>query len=164
MARPSATLANWKAEVCAWAALHAAQTTTSPARSRVLALFRARARDVHAGRDIVQRLRLVALAFHLHRRLRALLRPAGAAGDLIDLERRHDRRLLEVEAVGLARHAGERADAGAADEHGIAQHVRRMRNRLRHHDIFADRETPARDSGDAHASVPFRLASIVFRC
>src|SRR5712671_3019072 len=104
MARACATLANWKAcagdESCAWAALQAVQATTTPARRRVLTLFGG-AGDVQPGRQLVRR-----------RRRGALLRAAGTVGDLVDLERRHDRGLLEIQAVGFARHARERADAG----------------------------------------------------
>src|SRR4051812_18270520 len=109
MARPCATLANWKAGSCAWTALHAAQATMAPARSRVLALF-GRLGNMQAGRQVVRRGRGVAFALEWRRRFRALLRAAGTVGDVVDLERRHDRRLLEIQAIRLARHARQRAD------------------------------------------------------
>src|SRR6266851_8932750 len=119
MARPCATLANWKAAElsCAWTEVHVVQATTrAPVRKRVLALF-GRAGNMQARRQLVRRGRGVALALKRRRRLRALLRAAGTVGDVVDLERRHDRRLLEVQAVRLAGHARERADARAADEY-----------------------------------------------
>src|SRR5438270_7571240 len=108
MARACATLANWKAGAadsaartgsCAWAALQAVQARTAPARRRVLTLFGG-AGDVQPGRQLVRRRGRVALALERRRRLGALLRAAGTVGDVIDLERRHDRRPLEVQAVG----------------------------------------------------------------
>src|SRR5437773_7618704 len=46
----------------------------------------------------------------------AFFRPARAVDDLEDLHRRHRRRALEEAAVGLGRHARQRADALAGDE------------------------------------------------
>src|SRR5512134_3654218 len=71
---------------------------------------------------------------------RAFLRPAGAEGDLEDLERRHFRRALEEAAVGLRRHAEQGAEALAVEHHGVAQHVRRAGRGLGGDVVLADLE------------------------
>src|SRR5581483_631968 len=108
----------------------------------------------HAGRQVLARHRgNRVVALHRLRRRGVLLRAARAVGDLEDLERRHDRRLLEEAAVRLRRAAHQRADALLADEDRVAKHVRGTGDGLRDDLVLADHETLPLYDWDAH-SVP----------
>src|SRR6185503_6109793 len=129
-----------------------------PSRGRllptlVLAGADAAQRDVER-QGLARRLR----AFGRLLRAAALLRTPGAVA-AEDLQRRHHRRLLEEAAVGLGRHAHGRADALAADEHGVAQHVSGVRDRMGDDVVLAHLEAPALYGRDAHATA-LRLAGL----
>src|SRR5258705_3493027 len=94
-----------------------------------------------------------------------LARAARAVGDAEDLERRNLRWRLHEPAIRFARHAELRAQAPALQEHGVAQHVRRARRRLRDDVVLADLEPERRaHSGCATAFPPHTAQYSSPRC
>src|SRR6185503_3826342 len=71
--------------------------------------------------------------------------------------------LLEEAAVGFGRHAHGRADALAANEHGVAQHVSGVRDRVGDDVVLAHLEAAALYGRDAHAAALRLAVFTVFR-